>query len=524
MTEFTSTVFLNNLNIFCEKCPHWSEIEKYQEFKNLVTETDVCSILIQLISNHNFLEVLNFLKCIQVCTEVLKVITNSTHFIELLETVSVSKNQHLQCVLLSFVKYDASLEISDDGLSFLLNEAIQLMSSENIELANTAADAIEYVSNRHMTFVGRSLSLLLDRANANHDDSTVLLRYAGAIVKLLKLNDTNFISAKECGCTEFIVSLCRGSDVLVAMLAIDLLKDFAFTATGLTFLIEEGHVRWLMMLARGDENSAPDPLLGGQALQSLSVIFEQAETLHVEIWDVQDDVHRLKLGPAFLHAVMCHLEATDEASLLIGLRAISSFAASSVLSLRNVLQDEPLKDAWLYLIGRKPDLQSAALHTVAKVLEVFLDEDGSSATTQTPSDIPLSELKRSLFDAVGKVRNQSTVTYLLKLAKEPIPALKHAAFDIFRAIALQPSGWGLEVIFMRTYNSSDSPWQFLSDLSVEYEKKSKEWKFSVIEAIAKCPKKDFLNEEIQQEVQKRLSQGPFFAHARLAEPQTMDMP
>eukprot|EP01036_Dinobryon_divergens_P002266 gene2266-2989_t len=69
--------------------------------------------------------------------------------------------------------------------------------------------------------------------------------------------------------------------------------------------------------------------------------------------------------------------------------------------------------------------------------------------------------------------------------------------DMVFVVALQPGGWGLEVIFMRTYNSSDSPWQFLSDLSVEYEKKSKEWKFNVIEAIAKCPKKDFLNEETQ---------------------------
>eukprot|EP01041_Mallomonas_annulata_P013785 gene13785-29309_t len=69
--------------------------------------------------------------------------------------------------------------------------------------------------------------------------------------------------------------------------------------------------------------------------------------------------------------------------------------------------------------------------------------------------------------------------------------------DMVFVVALQPGGWGLEVIFMRTYNTSDSPWQFLSDLSVEYEKKSKEWKFNVIEAIAKCPKKDFLNEETQ---------------------------
>eukprot|EP00607_Mallomonas_marina_P010846 CAMPEP_0182422648 /NCGR_PEP_ID=MMETSP1167-20130531/8385_1 /TAXON_ID=2988 /ORGANISM="Mallomonas Sp, Strain CCMP3275" /LENGTH=469 /DNA_ID=CAMNT_0024600869 /DNA_START=237 /DNA_END=1646 /DNA_ORIENTATION=+ len=453
----------------------------------------------------------------------------------LLKTVSDSHNEMVQCLVLKILKGQSeSMSVGDSRI--VIEAAMEWMAVDHLELAETSSSLVLSALQSQSLLLQEGLLSLITLSKKYSSDSVVLLRYSQVISKLCAVNEEYCDMVRDTGGVDLILSQCHSSDILHCMVAMEMLTDLCATRSGLALLVEQGHVRWLTRLACGDSSSEggggeamqPDPLTGGQALRLLCVVFEKSSELHYPIWQTSSssssppgsDVSTgLGLNQVFLRAVLSHVESTDEASLLIGLQAVSSFATSSPRAAQCVLQDRDLTHSWLSLLGRKVELQAAALHTLARVLDAREDMEREIEVEMGGA---VTYLKKELFVAAGKVRHQDTLSYLLKLAKEPVLPLKHAAYDVLRAVARQPSGWGLRLLF-QPHTDEDTPWSFLRDVGAEYDKKAKEWKFSVIEAIGKCPQLELLGDEVKKDVQKRLKDGPFFAHARLAEMQTMEL-
>lgn len=63
----------------------------------------------------------------------------------------------------------------------------------------------------------------------------------------------------------------------------------------------------------------------------------------------------------------------------------------------------------------------------------------------------MDAIKRKLFGQIcvqlGTSQYQSTMQYLVKLARGPIGELKHAAYDVLRALAYQTQSWGVHTLF-----------------------------------------------------------------------------
>jgi hypothetical protein len=56
-------------------------------------------------------------------------------------------------------------------------------------------------------------------------------------------------------------------------------------------------------------------------------------------------------------------------------------------------------------------------------------------------------LKKGLFDEIGAVAGRSsTMEFLIKLARQPIPETKLGAVDILRSLAYQDNVWGLQTL------------------------------------------------------------------------------
>lgn len=511
--------FLNEVRDFCQKFHHLEAEERLREFHVLMDKgsySDACDFITMLMNNSLDAEVIELLKCLQNLYPVLEGLTESSKFEELLKSVSTAKNPVIQCILLKPYGID---KVVNQGLSTfnILKEAINWLKSDNLELSEASSEVIRNILTKCPSFLHIGLELVVDNGSSVSSDSILILRYCQVLSRLCRNGDFHFQQVQGSGGLQLILDQCRSPDVLLSILAIDFLTDIAYSSSGIMYLIEHGHVSWLMQLACGnDANGAPDPLLGGQALRTLGGMFEKAAVLNVRIWDLEEGFGGDRLGPSFIRAILRHVESSDEASLLIGLHAISSFAASSPAACRIVLLDRALRESWLAFLTRKIELQSTALHTVARVLIASDGEEDEAS----PS---LKDLKRDLFLNIGIVRNQATMVYLLKLAREPVPLLKYAAYDVLRSLAMQSSGWGVELL-MSPSGGPDSPWGCsLCDVSTECDKKGKEWKFSVIEAIAQCPKTEFLVDDLKMDIRERLRRGPFFAHAKLAELQTMEL-
>lgn len=203
-----------------------------------------------------------------------------------------------------------------------------------------------------------------------------------------------------------------------------------------------------------------------------------------------------------------------------------------------------LMSAWLeFMNSSKPDLQSAALTALAKIFDQedqhYVDNErrgqfGANLSTvfQFPGSDAITidriiELKQNLLRSLGQVKNVSPSHLLLRLAKQPIPSLRHAAKHLMRAVATQATGWGLQAMFNTTGHLHDAHviqsefWQYLKDRFTESSREGKEYKFAIIEAIARCPARALLHEDIGRELDVMVGQGPFYMPPRVKDMETL---
>jgi hypothetical protein len=120
-------------------------------------------------------------------------------------------------------------------------------------------------------------------------------------------------------------------------------------------------------------------------------------------------------------------------------------------------------------------------------------------------------MKRRILDALGEAKRTNTVTYLMKLALQPIEVTRFAAVNLLRALAAQPSGWGLQMLFQHAGPSLESNFAlYLQERMTEYCKEGKDWKFELILAVAHNPARSHLPDEINQKLDHLVKQGAYY--------------
>ena len=153
--------------------------------------------------------------------------------------------------------------------------------------------------------------------------------------------------------------------------------------------------------------------------------------------------------------------------------------------------------------------------------------------------IEVIKLKKFILDVISDIKNVNITNYLLKLATMPISSTRHAAVNLMRSIALQPTGWGLQLLFQTTTSSSSSAsssssynnnnnksgtkfYDYLFNRHTEYAKDGKDFKFALIQAIYHNPSKIHLSQEINDKIQSMIQQGAYYLTPRTADPQLME--
>jgi len=252
-----------------------------------------------------------------------------------------------------------------------------------------------------------------------------------------------------------------------------------------------------------------------------------------------------------------------------------------------------LLESWLLLLNsNKGDLNAAALNSISQILDksdemylIFNDNDNDNESNNDNSNsidekkniikmmelnennshshnnnnynndnnnnnndnkVEVIKLKKFILDMISDMKNINIIYYLLKLATMPISSTRHAAVNLMRSIALQPTGWGLQLLFQTVTtttsmsssitSSSSSSYSsgnnnsytgnkfcdYLFNRHTEYSKDGKDFKFSLIQAIYHNQSKIHLSQDINDKIHIMIQQGAYYLTPRTADPQLME--
>ena len=301
---------------------------------------------------------------------------------------------------------------------------------------------------------------------------------------------------------------------------------------------------------------AYDPVLVSQCLREVSEIFHRASKNHLlddATWNILVSQEYLQ---KFLHATLSHIDGVTEETRLTGLKVITDFATASPHTLALIVNDKHLLSSWCGIInGSKVDLQATALHSYARVIEHDYHTNHSTAVTATaavsatPSEVSsVDSLKMRLWQSIGETRRApSTLSYLLRLAHQPVSNLRHAGLDVLQSIlkfdltSSQPNNCqGLQLLCMNAEFRA-----YLIDQETESTKEGREWKFALIQAVVRHPMLDTLAGLVTltsatgsaaaaagsggsgtgdwvSELRRVESRGPFYKPSQMSEMATME--
>ncbi len=127
-------------------------------------------------------------------------------------------------------------------------------------------------------------------------------------------------------------------------------------------------------------------------------------------------------------------------------------------------------------------------------------------------------VKKNLLQEIASAKRMHVATYLLKVARLPVPSVRCAGMALLAAIASQSNGWGLLLLTGPHEHYSEGDFQaWLVSRESEYSREGKEWKFAVISAVANNPNRQLLGEAFNTAVDKLVKQGPYFMPAKVAD-------
>jgi hypothetical protein len=255
--------------------------------------------------------------------------------------------------------------------------------------------------------------------------------------------------------------------------ALETIANLFNSESGIRYMIVNGHIQWLIQ-----ESCNHDTILSSFALRASSDFFlKMAEVvaksdlalggsesvLQMNLWG---GVNSAALISQFLEAVMMQMDSTSDATRFAALSAITSFASSSLDALCHVAGvaaegasgtvftgmrssvatgGATVLEAWMDMLRLKLEIQGAVVCSIASVMLATQRLCRTEEEFAQHAQAVLSILRK-----VGDVKDTLTMNYLIKLAKQPIPVGKFAAFEMFRSLACLQKGWGLDLMFGHT--------------------------------------------------------------------------
>ncbi|KAJ0408388.1 hypothetical protein P43SY_003114 [Pythium insidiosum] len=389
--------------------------------------------------------------------------------------------------LIAHIKKDPNVEqIKALANKQLIDELCSVMADEEIDIASKAADVLALFSQVKAAALHEStLDALVEATRASDvtESSVELMRYLEAIARIAAHDDQCMLYAIHQGAVDTIFDRLKSRDTLFVMNVLDLVPKFCQTRAGILHVLES------------------DPLIGDSALRLIGEISATAATLHIDSWNWSDPM----LSKTFIATIEERLQGSEPLQQIAAMDAIAAFASTSERELKVLLQHSHLCKLLLQFgMSTKTPVKVNCLHAVARILSAPTRLHCADERVQ-PENAPLWSLNERLFLALGsECRQQSTVTLLMELLRQPFDEVRIAVFALLRAVAAQNNDWGVRAL--RSYGGL---FEFLLDRTTEPTKETREWKFAVVDAVLAWPFQQSLDAVTLAKLREHMQKGPY---------------
>jgi len=398
----------------------------------------------------------------------------------------------------------------------------QLANSVDVQVSQHAADAVvagcrklgpspfgedalkEIAATWRSAWNGTGVIGKGDTVSAKKEASTVAVRCASAVVRIVCLDDSMMRAAKKYGDINLILTMFADeSDPLLEMAALDLIEQLATTQPmhreRARWLLSNDIVVPLLQMSGGTEQGYPDPILGGSALRVVAALCKLGHQ-DSELFGGSGGAELL----SGFHRALHNFEVSGELDRLAIVDAVSSFASASCEALDLVVSDPKTREMWLSLNVAQPKLKAAILGSVSMVLDPpdVSDVNGESIPVSAPSN----KMGLKLYSSLGQTNNSDPTELLLSLAKTPLDETRLAAYSLLVAVAKLPTGGQVLMTHPGLFD-------FLVERESEKTKEGREGKYAIVKAIMDSEVKGLLAEEIVRKLERYLKEGPHYVKA-----------
>lgn len=300
--------------------PRSELIVAYDEM--MATHSNDLAFLVISAMNSSGIHFEEFLKSLSAVEESRLALLLSPSLPTVIDTLLAREVDHASVSLLLNILSSAILGSPVERLSTELPPASAIavanLAIANISSPNLSMSEICCVLSTNLTqYTTSHLPQLASIARENAQDSILVTRYASVMARILGLGDAQFDASLESGLVGVVVACCHSSDVLVKLVALEMLTEFANHQKSLHYFITEGLLQWLVDVAQ-EVGSQADPLLTSQALRTVSLVFDRAAEKGLLNKSFVDDLERAGMLRRFMSCISSHFEASDEGSRLAG--------------------------------------------------------------------------------------------------------------------------------------------------------------------------------------------------------------
>lgn len=224
-------------------------------------------------------------------------------------------NLVLEIILKSCTLSGDSSNAVVDQTGSLFEKVLRLIPSEDLTISGQACKLTESIIITSQTQQSLLAIMYSESCAYVSIEKNIFLRFANIWARILGRDDNLFNLCSTCGAAEAIVSLCRShDDILVQIVAMELLIHFAKTSSGLQYLFSAGVIDWLVTVTSSEEDAT---LLGNQALRQLGDIFATSSSKNLisnKIWSAIDE----SIISRYMLSVRNYLDSRSEADRLTG--------------------------------------------------------------------------------------------------------------------------------------------------------------------------------------------------------------
>lgn len=438
--------------------------------------------------------------------------------------------------------FPSTLSISNDSKSKIKNREWVLSSKEILTIVanyirepdtSVAMNASKFLFGCASILVksNNSLDLLLDVLNKSYqrslapataaysssenfggDMSEIHMRFYELFAQISSLSDTSFELIHKLKLLDPIIGLINTDDILMQMNGLYLLDFVSKTQKGFDVLMSLNAIPILVQLAGIQDNNA-DPILGEESMRVVCSMIAR--------WNPVSISEKESVQDAIINEMTKRLDVNGGGNdkKIAAADILGNFAASNPpYSLEYLITKHKPAVKALIAFSRKTgeEPKVSGFLSLAKILS-----GGSMIEFHIPSEYDMKNWKgRMVHEEAKRVISTSLleqmfeeyagisyVDYLIEsYSTAPFETVRSSALSCLRMLAGQDDGWGVRMIF-----SSSKTQEQLFDRDLELiSKQVKEWRFSVVQAIAANPhSRDVLGDLRMESILKFLKSGPF---------------